>query len=220
MGEGMTLITKGAEGDIYSAKFSDVFFQSPQFSEVIIKRRIPKGYRIPELDLQLRRQRTIWEAKIIHDSRAAGANVPIILGVWTDTCTLVMERIEGIRLKELLNQQGEKDGAEACRKAGRQIALLHRHGIVHGDPTTSNMISRGEDVHLIDFGLAEYSDSVEKRAVDLHLMKTAIKSTHYHRFRPYYAAAVEGYCAEMGEGAQAVLERSKLIEKRGRYVER
>jgi len=215
----MTLITKGAEGDIYSARFSDVFFESPQFSEVIIKRRIPKGYRIPELDLQLRRQRTISEARIIHDSRAAGANVPVILGVWTDACTLVMERIQGIRLKELLNQQ-EKDGTEACRKAGRQLALLHRHGIVHGDPTTSNMILSGRDVYLIDFGLAEYSDSVEKRAVDLHLMKTAIKSTHFRRFRPYYAAAVEGYCTAMGEGAQAVLVRSRLIEKRGRYVER
>jgi len=215
----MTLITKGAEGDIYSARFSEIFFESPQFSEVIVKRRIPKGYRIPELDLQLRRQRTISEARIIHDSRAAGANVPVILGVWTDACTLVMERIQGIRLKELLNQQ-EKDGTEACRKAGRQLALLHRHGIVHGDPTTSNMILSGRDVYLIDFGLAEYSDSVEKRAVDLHLMKTAIKSTHFRRFRPYYAAAVEGYCTAMGEGAQAVLVRSRLIEKRGRYVER
>ena len=98
--------------------------------------------------------------------------------------------------------------------------MLHKHGIVHGDPTTSNMILKGDEVYLIDFGLAEYSDSVEKRAVDLHLMKTAIKSTHFRRFRPYYAAAVEGYCVEMGNGARAVLERCRLIEKRGRYVER
>lgn len=219
MGEGMRLIAKGAEGDIYSASFSDIFFESPRFSEVIIKRRIPKGYRIPELDLQLRRQRTISEARIIHDSRAAGANVPIILGVWTDRCVLIMERIEGVRLKELLNQP-EGDGTEACRKAGEQLGMLHKHGIVHGDPTTSNMILKGDEVYLIDFGLAEYSDSVEKRAVDLHLMKTAIKSTHFRRFRPYYAAAVEGYCVEMGNGARAVLERCRLIEKRGRYVER
>ncbi len=216
---GYSLITKGAEGDIYSAKFSDIFFESASFSEVIVKRRIPKGYRIPELDLQLRRQRTISEAKIIHDSRAAGANVPIILGVWTDQCILIMEKIEGIRLKELLNQPGA-DPVPSCVKAGRQLGLLHKHGIVHGDPTTSNMIMKGDEVYLIDFGLAEYSDSVEKRAVDLHLMKTAMKSTHFHRFRPCYAAAVEGYCLEMGEAAQAVLERSRLIEKRGRYVER
>ncbi len=219
MAQGFTLIAKGAEADLYCAPFSEVFFQSSLFTEVIIKKRVPKGYRVPELDLRLRRQRTISEAKIIHDSRLAGANVPIVLGVWPDQCVLVMERILGTRLKEYLSEAGQ-GRTEACREAGRQIGILHGAGIVHGDPTTSNMILEEGQVHLIDFGLAEYSESVEKRAVDLHLLKTAMKSTHFRRFRPYFSAALEGYISEMADDAGAVLERSALIEKRGRYVER
>ncbi len=218
MGEDVKLLAKGAEADLYLAEFSAIFFDSSEFGEIIVKKRIPKGYRTPELDLRLRRQRTISEARIIHDARAAGANVPIILGVWSDKCLLIMERIEGVRLKEYLDlEEGEKD--KACRKAGSQLGILHEKGIVHGDPTTSNMILREGEVYLIDFGLAEYSDSIEKKAIDIHLLKTAMKSTHFRHFKTYYSAALDGYSVET-EQADDVLERCRSIEKRGRYVER
>jgi len=219
MGQGLTAIAKGAEADLYSARFSDVFFTTSTFREVIIKRRVPKGYRIPELDLQIRTQRTVAEARILAEARRIGANVPAVLGVWRKHCVLVMERIEGTRLKELLNTDVE-GRLDACREAGRQLGILHRGGIVHGDPTTSNMILRNRDVYVIDFGLAEFSDSVEKRAVDVHLLKTAMASTHFHLFSAYYSSALEGYESEMGKDASTVLDRLSEVEKRGRYVER
>ena len=147
----MKLLAKGAEADLYEADFSDVFFPSHSFDRVILKRRIPKGYRVPQLDLQLRRSRTISEAKIIHDSGSGGANVPALLGIWRGSCTLVMEKIEGTRLKEFLSIGGS-EGTEACKKAGMQLGMLHGRGIVHGDPTTSNMILREGSLYLIDFG--------------------------------------------------------------------
>ena len=214
----MRLVAKGAEGDLYEADFREVYFESPNFSRVIIKRRIPKGYRIPELDLQLRRQRTISEAKVIHEAGLSGVNVPTLLGIWTEECTLVMEKLEGPRLKELLMEGG--DGRGACGDAGRQIGRLHGAGLVHGDPTTSNMIMVHGAVFLIDFGLAEFSDSVEKRATDLHILKTALKSTHFAHFRELYSAALDGYREEMGDSAAEILERCESIEKRGRYFER
>ncbi len=219
MAEALSLLAKGAEADLYEADFSDIFFESANFRKVIVKKRIPKGYRVPELDERLRRQRTISEAKIIHDSRSAGANVPILLGVWSEQCLLIMEKIEGIRLKEFL-AKNSKEGVKACQNAGIQLGMLHKRGIVHGDPTTSNMILRDGNVYLIDFGLAEYADSVEKRAVDLHLLKTAINSTHFHHFTDYYDAAMKGYSTQMGESAAEIVERVRSIERRGRYVER
>jgi TP53 regulating kinase-like protein len=215
----MNLMAKGAEADLYEADFSEVFFPSSSYDKVILKRRIPKGYRIPEIDLQLRRSRTISEAKIIHDSGASGANVPALLGVWGGSCTLVMEKIEGTRLKEFLSVGGP-EGMGTCRKAGAQLGILHRRGIVHGDPTTSNMILRNGSVYLIDFGLAEYSESIEKRAIDLHILKTALKSTHFDHFEEYLDGVLEGYGREMGEVSGEVLARCTAIEKRGRYVER
>jgi TP53 regulating kinase-like protein len=214
----VNLIAKGAEGDLYEADFEEIYFESTNFSRVIIKKRIPKGYRVPELDLQLRRQRTISEAKVIHEARGAGVNVPTLLGIWTDECTLVMEKLEGPRLKELLIEGA--DGGRACFDAGRQIGRLHGAGLVHGDPTTSNMILVHGAVFLIDFGLAEFSDSIEKRAVDLHILKTALKSTHFAHFRELYSFALDGYREEMGDFAAEILQRCESIEKRGRYFER
>jgi TP53 regulating kinase-like protein len=213
------LLAKGAEADLYEANFADVFFPTSSFDKIILKRRIPKGYRIPQIDIHLRRSRTISEAKIIHDSGLAGTNVPTLLGLWIDSCTLVMEKIEGTRLKEFISVGGG-DGVDACTGAGTQLGILHLRGIVHGDPTTSNMILRDDEVFLIDFGLAEYSESIEKRAVDLHLLKTALKSTHYDHFDEYLGAVLEGYRSEMGNASNDVIERCTSIEKRGRYVER
>ncbi len=219
MGSSLKLIAKGAEADLYVAKFEDVFFKSNSFDQVIVKRRIPKGYRVPELDLQIRTQRTIAEARILSEARRIGANVPMVLGVWKKSSVLIMERIIGKRLKEFLNS--EEDGRlEACKEAGRQLGLLHRGGIVHGDPTTSNMILKGGKVYLIDFGLAEFSDSVEKRAMDIHLLKTAMGSTHFRLFSTYFDSAMEGYRSQMGSDTSAVMERLEQVEKRGRYVER
>lgn len=215
----MNLLAKGAEADLYEADFADLFFPSSSFDKIILKRRIPKGYRIPQIDIHLRRSRTVSEAKIIHDSGLAGTNVPSLLGVWIDSCTLVMEKIEGTRLKEFLTKGG-MEGTGACTKAGIQLGLLHRGGIVHGDPTTSNMILRDNSVFLIDFGLAEYSESIEKRAIDLHLLKTALKSTHYDHFAHYLRAVLDGYRSEMGDKSDEIIERCTSIEKRGRYVER
>jgi TP53 regulating kinase-like protein len=219
MVEEMIPLAKGAEADLYRVQFSSIFFPTDLFREVILKIRVPKGYRVPQLDRQIRRQRTISEAKIIRDSRSAGANVPLVLGAWVEKCILVIEWIEGTRLKEYLAGRGP-ERVEACRQAGEQLALLHRGGIVHGDPTTSNMILSDGRVYLIDFGLAEYSDSLEKRAVDLHLIKTAIRSTHYSSSARYFSALVDGYASLMGDQAPEILGRSKAIEKRGRYVER
>ena len=215
----MKLLAKGAEADLYEAKFADLFFPSSEFGKIILKRRIPKGYRIPQIDVPLRRSRTVSEAKIIHDAGLAGTNVPSLLGVWIDSCTLVMEKIEGERLKEFLSEGGRK-GTDACSRAGMQLGLLHRRGIVHGDPTTSNMILRDGEVFIIDFGLAEYSESIEKRAVDIHLLKTALKSTHFDHFEEFFRAVIDGYESEMGDESADVIERCTSIEKRGRYVER
>ncbi len=214
----MKTLAKGAEADLYVTDFSRVYFSSSTFSKIIIKKRIPKGYREPSLDLQLRRRRTLSEAKIIGDSREAGANVPFIIGVWQDECIIVMEKVEGVVLKEYLNQ-ADQSPEDVCRSAGRQLGILHANGIIHGDPTTSNMIVRDGEVHLIDFGLAEYSGSLEKRAVDLHLLKTAMKSTHYQEFSSLYSACLRGYKARAGQYDQ-VLDRCRSIEKRGRYVDR
>ena len=61
---------------------------------------------------------------------------------------------------------------------------------------------------------------VEKRGVDLNLLKRMLTSTHYMYTEELFEAFKEGYRDTMGDMADIVLERMKEIEQRGRYIER
>ncbi|MFA4646654.1 Kae1-associated kinase Bud32 [Pyrococcus kukulkanii] len=216
---GMKLIKQGAEAKIYLAEFSELYFDYP--IRVIVKERIRKRYRIEEIDTKLRKERTIREARILHRAKEFGVNVPYVFEVDTKNMIIVMEYIEGERLKELLEKISLKERLEICREIGRQIGKLHEAGIVHGDLTTSNMIMREGKIYLIDFGLAEFDDTLEAQGVDLHLLKRAMESTHYRWFEEGFKAILEGYAEVRGEEKRREIEEKiREIELRGRYRER
>ena len=75
-----------------------------------------------------------------------------------------------------------------------------------------------EKIYLIDFGLAEYSTTIESRGVDLHLIHRALQSTHFQILDACFGALKDGYSEIVGEKkASEVLQRLHEIEKRGRY---
>ena len=86
----MVLIKKGAEASLYLEMWHD--------RKVIMKRRIPKKYRIAELDLMIRSQRTIHEPYIIHKAKEAGVPTPTIFMVDVADANIIMEFVEGISM--------------------------------------------------------------------------------------------------------------------------
>jgi TP53 regulating kinase-like protein len=210
--EELTLISKGAEADI---------LLDPDWNGVkaIIKRRGEKRYRVPELDAAIRHSRTIREASIIHRAKEAGVTTPLIYRVDPNSAQIVMEYVEGEKIRDIVDKIGPEERARLFREIGRKAGLLHGAGIAHGDLTTSNLISSGGRVVFIDFGLAEISDEVESRGVDLHLMYRMLISTHYEYTEELFRAFKAGYEETLGE-AQEALDRMDEISKRGRYVER
>ena len=218
--EKVELIKQGAEAKIYLAGFGELYFPWDN-EKVIIKHRIPKRYRIKEIDAKLRKERTVREARILHRAKEAGVNCPYVYEVDLKDMKLVMEFIDGERLKELLEEIPMDERLPLCREIGRQIGRLHEAGIVHGDLTTSNMILREGKIYLIDFGLAEFDSSLEAQGVDLHLLKRAMESTHYRWFDQGFEAVMEGYAEVRGrEKAGELKEKISEIESRGRYRER
>ena len=123
--------------------------------------------------------------------------------------TIVMERVEGDVLKYVTS-------AENVRLAGKAVGRLHGAGIVHGDLTTSNMIVRGDQCVLIDFGLASTSPEVESRGVDLHVFFQTLESTteNYGELREAFVAGYAGTFPRADE----VLSREHEVELRGRYL--
>jgi Kae1-associated kinase Bud32 len=130
-----------------------------------------------------------------------------------------MEFIEGIRLKEALNSFDKKAVEKLCFHVGELVGKLHSAGIVHGDLTTSNMILKDNEIYFIDFGLGEFSRSIEDQGVDMNLLYEALKSTHFKILEICWKNVVEGYKKEY-QKAKEVLKRIEEIEKRGRYVVR
>ena len=103
-------------------------------------------------------------------------------------------------------------------KFGQSIALLHKGNIVHGDPTTSNLIiDSNSDLWLVDFGLSEMNATVEMKGVDLHLIHRALETTHWDLQENMLEATIKGYSDILGEEAGEVLSRMKEIRERGRY---
>lgn len=208
----LKLIKKGAEASLY--------FMEWQNRKVIVKKRLPKKYRLSSLDEQIRMYRTVHEPQLLHEAKRAGVPTPLIYQVDVKEAAIMMEFIEGKQVKELLNNRSENERTHVCVRIGKSIGKLHGSGIIHGDLTTSNMILGSEEkVVFVDFGLGEKTNELEARAVDLHLMKRALQSTHFRFAQRGFDAVIRGYSSVLGaEAAKEVLGKIEEIERRGRYV--
>jgi TP53 regulating kinase-like protein len=206
------LIKKGAEASLYIDSWQD--------RKVIMKKRLPKGYRPTQLDDRIRIYRTAHEPQLMHDAKKAGVPTPMIFLVDMKNSTIIMEYVEGAQMKKLLNEVTKTERQSLCSRIGELIGKLHAHGVVHGDLTTSNMILDTDGkIRFVDFGLGEKTEELEALGVDLHLMKRALQSTHFRYAEECFKAVIEGYSKVQGEEiARKVLDKIKDIEKRGRYV--
>ncbi len=195
----MELIYRGAEAELYKAEFMGL--------PVVVKRRIRKGYRHPDLDTHLRRGRTRKEARLMRRARLGGVSVPAVLDVWEDS--LMMEFVEGVRLAdELTPDRIEVFGDMACK--------LHSSHIAHNDLTPYNaLVTPSGRICLIDFGLAEYTHDIEDYAVDLYVFKRSLKSLR-DDWERLWTSFLRGY-RRCGELADRVLARLTKVEARGRY---
>ena len=189
---------KGAEADISVAEGR------------LVKERVGKGYRIPALDVRLRRQRTRREAKNMETAAAIGVRVPRLYKADERRFTLEMEYVPGEILKDVF-ERGERIG-ELSRQVGESLRRLHDGGLVHNDLTTSNLILGKDGVYVIDFGLAFHTDRLEDQAMDLVVFRKSIQATHTRRADGIWAALLEGY-----RPSPEMAKRIGTIEGRARY---
>ncbi|MEM3551237.1 MAG: Kae1-associated kinase Bud32 [Candidatus Bathyarchaeia archaeon] len=202
---------KGAEAWLYLTDWHG--------KRVVVKKRLPKKYRVAELDRRIRVYRTVHEAQLINEAKKAGVPTPAIYLVDAEKGLLVMEFIEGVQVKKILDFQNTQR-QQLCYTIGKLVGRLHKNGIVHGDLTTSNMIQNPEGkIFFVDFGLGEKTVDLEAKGVDLHLMKRALQSTHFKFSKECFDSVINGYSSVLnGETVKNVLEKIREIEKRGRYI--
>jgi TP53 regulating kinase-like protein len=145
--------------------------------------------------------------------------VPRLYYVDAPNTTLVMEYVEGKRLKELVSSAPDIEAGRLFREFGRDIARLHCAGITHGDLTTANVIVRDGKLVFIDFGLSNHSSRLEDYAVDLRLIKETLIGAHSSMSSIALERLLEGYSAGAGaKQTKAVMKQLRNIERRGRYA--
>jgi Kae1-associated kinase Bud32 len=204
----VTVHRVGAEARLDSAVWMD--------RKVVYKQRVVKGYRHPTLDRSIQTFRLKNEVRLMLEARRAGIAVPLIYSVDLSESRIVMEEVQGMRVKDALETMSLDDAEKVCRKIGEIAAKLHENDIVHGDLTTSNMLLEGERIVLIDFSLGSKSSELEDKGVDMHLLEEAFHSAHYRR-SGLYDAVKDSYMKAYPGGAD-VLKKVREIEKRGRYT--
>jgi len=186
----------------------------------IVKDRIEKKYRHKVLDEKLRFSRTRREAKVLEKLAKENFPCPILINQSKDKISISL--IEGRQLKEVFDDDCEYHSKEIAKL----VAKMHNLGIIHGDLTTSNMIfdedkinnSKNQEVHkhfLVDFGLSFFSESLEDKAVDIHLFDRAIDSRHYKNYQRAMKVFLEEY-SKHAEHGKNIVKRFQLVQMRGR----
>jgi Kae1-associated kinase Bud32 len=210
----MELIAQGAEAKLFRDK------------NKIIKERISKEYRLPHLDVSLRKFRTRREAKVLTKLETLNFPAPKVHNFCDKRMTITMDFVNGEKVRDILDEN--KENFELLAKnIGQGIAKLHTENIIHGDLTTSNIMQEINDMKkdqenrfislkFIDFGLSSFSDKIEDKAVDLFLLDRAFESKHFDLYPKIFEDTIKAYKENYPE-AQAVLERLSAVQKRGRH---
>ena len=191
------LIAKGAESNIVKSDYLG--------EKAVIKDRIPKGYRIAEIDDKIRKARTKEEAKLLSDAKRAGVKTPILYDIDLVNKAITMEEIEGKILKDVIND-------DLAFRIGLEISKLHAADIIHGDITTSNIMLENDKLVFLDFGLGRYSNLDEDKAVDLLVLKKSLQSIDYNLAIRYFELVLKGY------GNDSIVKTISDVESRGRYT--
>ncbi|MCX6776915.1 MAG: KEOPS complex kinase/ATPase Bud32 [Candidatus Micrarchaeota archaeon] len=195
-------LARGAEAELY--------LDTLLGKSIVRKKRVPKKYRIREIDVPLRKSRTRSEASLLHSAKEAGVACPSIYEI--GDFEIKLSFIDGVLLRDFIRKHKTRGLSRMVRAVGEALASLHSADVVHGDFTTANiMVSKGK-VFFIDFGLGGFSKDPEEKAIDVLLMKKSLGNESAYR------SLLSGY--EKYNRYPEVMEQLAEIEKRGRYVVR
>ncbi|MGC9153321.1 MAG: KEOPS complex kinase/ATPase Bud32 [Vulcanisaeta sp.] len=196
------LIAIGAEAVLYLEDWLGLI--------VLVKERVPKGYRRAEFDNYIRRYRTINEVRAMIRARELGIPVPQVFDVDLLNMRIRMEYLRGISLVKLLlgNDEVSNEVLSYVRTMGNYLGLLHKNGIVHGDPTPANMLIVNGKLYMIDFGLSEILGrtptlqdlrALYKLAIDINVTMRSFEALRKDKSQVLFRDFFQGYEESLGK---------------------
>lgn len=210
----------GAEAEVHAGSWLGL--------DAVRKQRRPRGWRHPDLDERLGRQRLLAEARLLLRLHRAGLPVPALFDADVDEGRLVLERLPGRPLITVLRDGTITDVSPVMQAVGAAVRRLHAEAVTHGDLSTNNMlVDEQNGVSIIDFGLASIEYDVERYGIDLHVLDEVLGASHPDRPEAM-EALIKGYLdaeeagAQEGAGgtvpsAKEVVDRLDMVRTRVRY---
>ena len=185
----------------------------------VLKMRRPRGYRHPDLDRNLTRQRLSVEARVLARLQSSEFPSPALFDLDLEGGWMLLARIDGRPLYEMLNDTPVDDASMA--NVGALIRRLHELDISHRDMTTHNiLLDVVGSLSFIDFGLARISPELEHLGLDLQVLNECLTASHSEH-EGAVQSMVDGYlAADAGGGvasATEVVARFDAIRGRVRY---
>ena len=185
----------------------------------VLKMRRPRGYRHPDLDRSLTRQRLSVEARVLARLQSSEFPSPALFDLDLEEGWMLLSRIDGRPLYDALNDTSVGDASMV--NVGALIRRLHEMDISHGDMTTHNILADAAgSLSLIDFGLARISPELEHLGLDLQVLNECLTASHSEH-EGAVQSMVDGYlAADAGGGvasATEVVARFDAIRGRVRY---
>ncbi len=221
------LLGRGAEAVVYLEHWLGLV--------VVCKHRVEKRYRLSHIDREIRKHRTISEAKCMLYARKLIENVPRVLDVDLSSFILRMEYIDGSSLRDVTARAVQCEEIhnvlELYTRLGRYVATLHSGGLIHGDLSLTNVLVKNGDIYLIDFGLsyrhsvgasdkADYK-TIELCARDLNVLLRNVEANFARVQDLLMESFFRGYSEILGESTtRRVLARIKKIRSLARYAPR
>lgn len=204
-------IKRGAEASIWEMELFG--------KQCVAKFLEPKTWRAEALDKKLRADRIQAEARTNLRCMKLGIPVSPIVFIDPESAILVMEKLNGGTVKQLIFNAGEdymhdEKIINALKSMGKIVATMHNNEFIHGDLTTSNFMLNNGKVFAIDFGLSYQSGQPEDFAVDLYVMERAFNSSHPGKtdlLQVLFDSYTEN-CKRAGE----IMKRLKKVRSRGR----
>jgi TP53 regulating kinase-like protein len=145
-----------------------------------------------------------------------GVSTPIIYDIDLKKHKIIMEYIDGPRVKDMIPSLNQNERESLFKNIGHSIGLLHNNNIVHGDLTTSNILHSNNKLYFIDFSLGDVAEDIEAKGVDIHLLMEAFESTH-PEYMDEFKQVLDGY-GEVYNRANEVVAKIDEIVRRGRYT--
>ena len=146
----------------------------------------------------------------------SGIAAPRVFYYDPDEGVLIEEFVEGIRLKEALEEGKNEDKRRILFSLGKALGRMHSSGLSHGDLTTSNIVITPRGLTFIDPSFGSKEATLEDMGTDLNLFTEAHRAAH-----PGDEELLEIFFDGYREGcpfADEVIRKAEEIERRARYL--